>query len=1457
MDGTLTVTLPKVPHRDRPRFFEEIAARSAKRWDQLEADPELAAPWHQLFKQVQSPRHVLSELLQNAEDVGATWARCSITDNLFTFEHDGTDFDEASLASLCRFGYSSKRTLHTIGFRGIGFKTTFSLGPVVTVETPTLAFRFHRERYTLPLWMDAADAISHTRVCVAVEDPNRRAALEENLEDWLHSPAPILFFSNIKSLEINGTLVTKTDVGDGPVPHSRWLLLQGEQSTRILKISAKPEKFPKEAVEEIRNERGDGDFEPGDCSLDLIFGLAENRLYTVLPTQVMPNLPFSCNAPFVQEPSRVRIQDPAQSPTNRWLLERAGRLASQSLQAWIRNEKLAIGLRVSGYKLLPSKESSPLTQLDAAVRRLVCQEIKADLDAASCVICHSDQLYCKEECANIPADFVEAWGAETALNILGNGQRNCINPNIPEVARKNLADWGLLEARDDSFLRDRLKSKESLPRPSQDSGLFQLWAAIEKLNAAIPKWYSREAFTYPVVPAINSDCLSRPRDICRAIGHDENLDKSDHEYLSRLVKIADSAVLQRLDTQTSEQENADANLDPKTYERLPLAVSLFRRFTIEAWSLQRVFDTACRTVFASNFDMKVGFHLTQIAFKANLSALEGNLAFLCSDGLWRFGKNYLIFSLGLYDDLLPDSWLQEFSLSSSYWTVFPEDEHKRFQDWLRSNRSGLEEFPSPQRITTELSTPTKVRAEVLRRGGSQPDFSGSGNTRAFSVQDYDWSRELISFWEEAAREDAGLWTRLVAACAQTWGAKAQYFAVARIDRPRGAARFPVSEGLTSAWLLRLQSLPCLPEDKFNQPEMPYNLLYRTPETEPLLNIEKFVHRSLDTTQTRDLLELLGVRSQPRSAEKLMIRLLALSEAEKPPLTHVSDLYRALDGVFDLLDTKNRAAIHEQFQEAALILDQEGIWRHQAEIYQANEEELPGIAIIHPEMRALSLWDRLGVERSPNMDRVLSWLRGLPSRGEIAASDRRRVAAILGRMPNRAFDETQHWLSRAGTWTPWHELRFFVASTLGDGAGDGVLFPPIRRQIADFRMLTPEQVKMLQGHLLPLGEVLTHLAEATLAHPRDVPEWVQAMAVGFLRAHPIEESDGLPLENAELQDDLQAVDLYYSSFHEAQSLRTVPYLDGVQVGTPVSSRALWQDRVFTVVGADHSYHRNLIEQLERHFVLKGFRQAISDCVGRPASWINGYFEEHFSLRPLAEARRELGLAAKAEPATVMLPAAGVIPAPPLVMDNSSSETEGDGHPSALGAGPIDHADDQDSELDSFEETSESSDQDKDDHRGNSEVDNAQREALELSAHDSRRSLRPAPLSSYLLAHGFVYDDVQRLYSRPDGARVRRETGEEFHQHYNAQGEEQAQYWEYTASVSEGILVPAQIWLYLERKPANCFLVLLGLEGEPLAIPAEALLRWKGQQRLTVSAASYRIHLTGEWVEKWAALANRKE
>src|SRR6201998_1813725 len=128
-----------------PEYFSRIKDGASRRWNQLEADPELAGPWRQLFKQVQSPRHVLSELLQNADDAAATKALVRFEDDVFVFEHNGDDFTDEHFASLCRFGYSNKSNLHTIGFRGIGFKSTFSLGDAVELYTPSLAVRFDRK----------------------------------------------------------------------------------------------------------------------------------------------------------------------------------------------------------------------------------------------------------------------------------------------------------------------------------------------------------------------------------------------------------------------------------------------------------------------------------------------------------------------------------------------------------------------------------------------------------------------------------------------------------------------------------------------------------------------------------------------------------------------------------------------------------------------------------------------------------------------------------------------------------------------------------------------------------------------------------------------------------------------------------------------------------------------------------------------------------------------------------------------------------------------------------------------------------------------------------------------------------------------------------------------------------------------------------------------------------------
>ena len=236
---------------DPPDYFRSIQERATKRWDQLEADPELAGPWHQLFKQVQSPRHILSELLQNADDAGASEARVSIKNERFVFEHNGEDFIEAHFASICRFGYSNKRALHTIGFRGIGFKSTFSLGDRVELFTPTLAVAFERARFTEPHWIESYYQTSGTtRVEVAIANPLLRREVEKNLDEWLKSPVSLLFFKNIRRLRIGDSEVHWQSLGPGPIAESEWMALDEKTDDSFLLVRSGEEAFPVEALDE-------------------------------------------------------------------------------------------------------------------------------------------------------------------------------------------------------------------------------------------------------------------------------------------------------------------------------------------------------------------------------------------------------------------------------------------------------------------------------------------------------------------------------------------------------------------------------------------------------------------------------------------------------------------------------------------------------------------------------------------------------------------------------------------------------------------------------------------------------------------------------------------------------------------------------------------------------------------------------------------------------------------------------------------------------------------------------------------------------------------------------------------------------------------------------------------------------------------------------------------------------
>ena len=180
-------------------------------------------------------------------------------------------------------------------------------------------------------------------------------------------------FQNLRSLKIDDYEIARAVIGEGPVRGSERIQLASDDEQEVVRITSPLEEFPADAIEEIRQERmaGDTDFSLPPCRVEIVVGgPGEQRLYVVLPTDKQTRLPFSVNAPFVQDPARMGIKDPSISPTNRWLLERVGRLATESMQDWLSQERCDQTERAEAYCLLPDHRIDSGVVIDASAPSL-------------------------------------------------------------------------------------------------------------------------------------------------------------------------------------------------------------------------------------------------------------------------------------------------------------------------------------------------------------------------------------------------------------------------------------------------------------------------------------------------------------------------------------------------------------------------------------------------------------------------------------------------------------------------------------------------------------------------------------------------------------------------------------------------------------------------------------------------------------------------------------------------------------------------------------------------------------------------------------------------------------------------------------------------------------------------------------------------------------------------------
>jgi hypothetical protein len=1392
----------------QPPYFERIRAGAAGRWRQLEADPELAGPWHQLFKQVQSPRHVLSELLQNADDAGATETSVSIERGQFVFSHNGEDFTEEHFASLCRFGYSNKRALHTIGFRGIGFKSTFSLGDVVELYTPTVSVSFCSQRFTEPRWVESnLRTAGLTQVRVRIDDERREQGVQRNLDEWLKSPLSLLFFRHIRKIKIGDREVHWKSLGAGPVSGTEWVALDAGAAAPVLIAQSQEEEFPAEALVEIKQERllnveEGASFPP--CRVEIVLD-TQGQLYVVLPTGVVTDLPFACNAPFIQDSARLKIKDPEISPTNRWLLGRLGKLAAHVMSQWIADKNISVKERSRAYKLLPDVDRDD-SSLEGTCATIVEQAFGEILLNTPFLLTNAGDLKEAKQSIIIPDDVLDVWSEEQVTAFLDDRNRPALSRYISDADRQKLIHWDAIEQIEKSHVLEALRYKH-LPRPETWRRLLKLWAyvASELSTNFIPlirSWFA-------ILPVQGKEVLYSSQEVVR-LGEKRLLQsEKDWEFLASHLLVLNQNWPRFLAEQRREVEvRADKNLE----KEVAAAFAVFHAIDLEATSdVSEVIEQVAKDFFGQK-ELKIAdcVQIAQIA--AKLGATVGpSFRFVTRDRSLR--STGVVYADDQLEAFLPEEWSQSHLLHKDY-QGFTSCTAEEWGKWISSGRATLPSFVPLMEKTSTVWGKSKIEAE-LRRRGSTGIFYCPYKTIHFSTKDWDFDEVLWKNWADTAEQDSSTWCRVVEhilAQPNSFWLHAKDLEISQIATT-GSERSVSFDPAPAAWVLRLRELPCLPDTRgfYHQPA---ELLLRTPETEPFMDVESFIHGRLDREATRPLLKLLGVRETPTGPGRLLDCLRTLARAEKPPVHEVEKWYRRLDQLIETCSTEDFANIKEAFCKEKIILTEKGAWTNALGVYlSSDEEDVPDAEVVRDSVHDLTLWRKIGLAERPTSDLAIQWLKALPSGKVLPQDDARRVRALLARHAIRIWDECGHWLNLAGEWVP--VATFGYALTMQSLVPWSHLHEWVKQKTADLQRCPVEITEQHPFSDVPLlaAHIENRFHQNLIpGHPERRP-WLEQLGAGLQRIELADEPEAIRIRGL-------AKELARTEWQTTPGLEIIPYIDGVPAGTPRSAEVVWLGNMLYVEDRGLAkVARAVSQELGRVFGRQEIADAIKLCFDRSPEFVSEYLEENFTLSLVDTLRPTAATEATREGATAPSPSSEPSPTTPASIEGSTGDQNGEYVEVAKDDGEVESGI-------SLEASAE----------GNSAFEE---EAEQVREHHEPKPPKPSIMERYARKHGFHPDHDSRFY-HADGSWIKKSDDARFWERRSGKGELVRYYWAKDQVFEQQPLqIEADIWGLIEKFPELYALVLLNPQEEPMELVGARLRSMREAGEITLHPATYRL------------------
>ena len=1087
----------------------------------------------------------------------------------------------------------------------------------------------------------------------------------------------------------------------------------------------------------------------------------------------------------------MKIKDPATSPTNRWLLERAGRLVAETVLEWLGNRSLSLDERAAAYQFL-----SDSTAFDSSLGGQCAAAIFSSFDAVIAehpiVLTTAGKVVGTGQAVAVPATLHEVWEPGPLREIFGQeGHEHVAANEICAPSLRAMANREWINSLDANQVISRLGEAPEPARPRSWANLQTLWE-FASLQCAY-EWQNETLRDLNLIPTQGDRVLHAANQVIRLSSKREQLSDDDWNFLTANSSVVSSDWIAWL------FKLAPKRVEGSARTKQPDALRLLQRLGLhEPTPVDRlVAKASVRLIEPGEVEVADCVRMAQIMAALSARVPDG-FKFVTRDFVLRPVEDGIVSDdLGVVETLVLDSWGNEHLLHAAYTERFVSCKQQQWGAWVSSSSSGLQPFVPIQQIKERPWSRSSVERIALERGGQKPSRYRYARD-SFVLEDHGFKEDVMKYWEQQAKTDAGLWGRIMEAVLKApphaWKDKTSAVIHQEGNRYREALD---CGSLCAAWIHRFRSLACIP-DNFGKLHVPAELLLLTPDTAPLIGIEAFVHPDLDTPANRPLLRLLGVRESAADAGKIINRLRALAQLCDPTriVTEIARLYEALDRVVARLAPDPLREVAATFAAEAIILADNHEWLSSGEtsIFGDTEAAAPGI---HSSVQLLAMWRRLDVPERPAVEKTVEWLQSLTAGKKLDPAELKRVRFALQRDPVRIWQACQHWLTLDNTWAAVGRLRFRL--TMQELTKWSDLAPSIKKATANFQILSEEttRIEPFFGLRRLADSVEFRVTRCDGGGSASVPAWLEEVASGFCRVRIGSEEETQRIRTV-------AQRLRSSQWTRYSRIEVTPYVDGDPAGEPTTPKAFWSGvQIYAANVPIARLHKDLAEEISRPFAHNGIATAIAACIDRDREFVREYLATSFILDP--EAPRA------SHPQSATQPAASA-------SSNGQSSPQGS---------DSNRAEDESNPTDGNENDEPKNDDDADDET------------------DTPRPRRPdAPhtptlIERYASQRGFRGQRQTDRFTHPDGRWIGRDE-QPFHwAEHRANGELIKRFWVCEQRLSRGIEVAHELWQTIKDAPEETAVVLLGEDHAANALSGTQLIEQKNAGLITLYPARYRL------------------